>query len=117
FSELAHFNKASRYRAPLFISGATLAGVGLMLIGAASAHANAGWFSNLPAAAALTAVGAAVSYVGAALLLAAAGLLSAGMLTLARHRSLAAEARLASLSAAALPAEASQEAVVPPSGR
>jgi hypothetical protein len=98
-SELAHFNKAKRYRGPLLIAGAILASFGLMLIGALSAQANVNWLSGVP-------VPASFAYLGAALLVAAAGFLSAGMLTAVRHRSLVTE-----------PLQNTQGRQVPPSRR
>ena len=98
-SELAHFNHAQRYRAPLLIAGAILASFGLILIGAVSQQANANWLSGVP-------VPASLAYLGAALLVAAAGFLSAGMLTAVRHRSLVTE-----------PLQNTQRRHVPPSRR
>jgi regulator of protease activity HflC (stomatin/prohibitin superfamily) len=85
-SDLARFNTAKRYRAPLLIGGAIFAGLGAALVAGVWAHVNGRWLAGLP-------VASAFGYLGAALLVAAAGLVSAGILTLVRHRLLVVESQ------------------------
>jgi len=77
--ELAHFNNAKRYVAPLLVAGAIFAVIGLGLIGAVSAYLSLHWFPDLISLSAL-------AYVGAALLVPAAGFFSAGIVTFVRDR-------------------------------
>src|SRR5271165_2475512 len=78
-AELPHFINARRYVAPLLITGAIFAALGLALTSAISAHANAFWRLDLP-------IPRALGFVGASFLLAAAGFLSAGLLVFVRLR-------------------------------
>jgi regulator of protease activity HflC (stomatin/prohibitin superfamily) len=85
-SDLARFNTAKRYRAPLLIGGSIFAVLGAALVAGVWAHVNGRWLAGLPVAPAL-------GYLAAALWVAAAGLISAGILTLARHRLLVVESQ------------------------
>ena len=85
--DLAHFNNARRYVAPLLVTGAIFAAIGLGLIGAVSARV---WFHWIPDLISLT----ALAYVGAALLVPAGGFLSAGIVTFVRARLLDADPQL-----------------------
>jgi regulator of protease activity HflC (stomatin/prohibitin superfamily) len=82
--QLAHFNKAERYRYILLITGSIFAGLGFFLVYAVLLGASNGWLHKLP-------IPKAAGYLGSALLIPAAGFLSAGMLAAARYRHLAAE--------------------------
>jgi regulator of protease activity HflC (stomatin/prohibitin superfamily) len=77
--DLACFNSARRYVAPLLVTGGIFAAIGLWLIGAVSARV---WFHWLPDLISLP----ALAYVGAALLVPAGGFLSAGIVTFVRAR-------------------------------
>lgn len=90
--ELAHFSNAKRFRAPLLITGAIFAGLGLGLTAAVSAHANAGWRPDL-------AIAPSLADLGAALLVAAAGFLSAALMGIARRQLLVAELQTAAATA------------------
>jgi regulator of protease activity HflC (stomatin/prohibitin superfamily) len=103
-SELAHFNNARRYARPLLIVGAILAALGLVLIGAVSAHANGQWLPAVP-------IPPALGYLGASLLIAAGGFVSTGILTVVRHRLLAHELQ------AKVQPDATSFAAIRPSGR
>src|SRR6266700_398626 len=78
-AELPHFNNARRYVAPLVVTGAILAALGLGLTGAVSAHANAYWRPDLP-------IPRALGFLGAAFLVAAAGFLSVAIMAFVRFR-------------------------------
>jgi hypothetical protein len=78
-ADLPHFNNARRYVAPLLITGAILAALGLGLTSAISAHANAYWRLDLP-------IPRSLGFLGAAFLVAAAGFLSAGIVAFVRLR-------------------------------
>src|ERR1700692_2452570 len=78
-AELPHFNNARRYVAPLLITGAIFAALGLGLTSAISAHANAYWRLDLP-------IPRSLGFLGAAFLVAAAGFLSAGIVAFVRFR-------------------------------
>jgi regulator of protease activity HflC (stomatin/prohibitin superfamily) len=74
--DLAHFNNARRYVAPLLVIGGAFALIAVGLIGAVSTH-----LINLPT----------LAYVGAAFLVPVAGFLSASIVTFARDQLLDAE--------------------------
>src|SRR5579863_6908936 len=78
-AELPHFNNAGRYVTRLAVGGIILAGLGLALTGAVSAHANSLWRPDLP-------IPRAIGFIGAAFLVAAAGLLSVAVMAFVRHR-------------------------------
>jgi regulator of protease activity HflC (stomatin/prohibitin superfamily) len=78
-ADLPHFNNARRYVAPLLITGAVLAALGLGLTSAISAHANAYWRLDLP-------IPRSLGFLGAAFLVAAAGFLSTALVIFVRLR-------------------------------
>jgi regulator of protease activity HflC (stomatin/prohibitin superfamily) len=85
-SDIARFNAARRYRFPLLLGGALLAGLAVALVTGAAAPGNARWFANVS-------VPPSFAYLGSALLVAAAGLISAGILSVVRHRLLTVESQ------------------------
>jgi regulator of protease activity HflC (stomatin/prohibitin superfamily) len=91
--ELAHFNNAKRYVAPLLVTGGIFAAIGLGLIGAVSARVIFHW---IPALISLP----ALAYAGAALLVPSAGFLSAGIVSFVRDRLLDAHPQAESTDAA-----------------
>ena len=97
--ELAHFNNAKRYVAPLLVTGGIFAAIGIGLIGAVSARLSLHWTPDLTSLPAL-------AYVGAALMVPAAGFLSAGIVTFVRARLL--DADLQSHTQPEAPADAAQ---------
>jgi regulator of protease activity HflC (stomatin/prohibitin superfamily) len=85
-SDIARFNAARRYRFPLLLGGALLAGLAVALVTGAAAPGNARWLANVS-------VPPSFAYLGSALLVAAAGLISAGILSVVRHRLLTVESQ------------------------
>jgi regulator of protease activity HflC (stomatin/prohibitin superfamily) len=85
--ELAHFNNARRHAAPLPLTGAIFAAIGLGLLGAFFAHVS---LYRIPDLAILP----ALAYAGAALLVPASGFLSAAIVTFVRDRLLDADLKL-----------------------
>ncbi|HUN98694.1 MAG TPA: SPFH domain-containing protein [Bradyrhizobium sp.] len=77
--ELAHFNNAKRYVAPLLVTGGIFAAIGLGLMGVVSARVSLHWIPDLISLPPL-------AYVGAALLVPAGGFLSTCIVTFVRDR-------------------------------
>jgi regulator of protease activity HflC (stomatin/prohibitin superfamily) len=82
FADLAHFNSAKRYVAPLVNIGVILAVIGLGLTGATYAVYAQLNGNQLPT----LIIPSAFGFCGASLLIAAAGVLSAGVVTVVRRR-------------------------------